>query len=87
MEINDIDNYSTIQKMVVCVAMRDEVEDKDGNFGDGRFIDVFVETEINRNICGSGAEIIDIMINENGDCPKDEQEEKEIIEFVKNNLK
>ena len=78
MKIQDIDNYSTIQKMVVAVEIGDEEE---------RVIDVFVETEINRNICGSGAEIIDIMINENGDCPKDEQEEKEIIEFVKNNLK
>ena len=78
MKIQDIDNYSTIQKMVVAVEIGDEEE---------RVIDVFVETEINRNICGSGAGIIDIMINENGDCPKDNKEEKEIIEFVKKNLK
>ena len=78
MKIQDIDNYSTIQKMVVAVEIGDEEE---------RVIDVFVETEINRNICGSGAEIIDIMINENGDCPKDEQEEKEILELVRKDFK
>ena len=78
MEIQDIDNYATIQKIVVAVAMGDEEE---------RVIDVFVETEINRNICGSGADIIDVMINHNGDCPKDLKEEKEIIEFIRTNLK
>ena len=86
MKINDIDTHTIIRKMVVCVAMRDEIEDKDGNFGDGRFIDVFVETQDEPNTHGN-TEIIDIMINENGDCPKDNKEEKEIIEFVKKNLK
>ena len=76
MKIKDIDNYSTIQKIVVAVEMGDEEE---------RVIDVFVETEIDRNTHYSG--ISDIMINENGDCPKDLKEEKEIIEFVKSNLK
>ena len=81
MEINDIDTHTIIRKMVVAVGMEDETENSDE-----RFIDVFVETQTEPNTHGDD-EILDIMINENGDCPKDEQEEKEIIEFVKNNLK
>ena len=86
MEINDINTHTIIRKMVVCVDMKDEKEDKHGDFTEARFIDVFVETQHEPNTHGDD-EIIDIMINENGDCPKNNEEEKEIIKFVRKSFK